>query len=406
MRGGKLDFAYALDTVADAENLRTIANTMILGVAVVSVSTVIALPLAFLLARTQFARRGWLDTALMIPFMTPPYIASMGWILFMQKRGIFQQLFPFTGAMSEKFFSFGGLVLVMSLHVFPFMLTILKNAIINVGAEMEESAAIFGGGFWYRTRRVTLPLISGNYAIGALLVFVKTLSEYGTPATLGRRIGFSVFATDIHSYATISHIDFGKSASLSGVLIAVCMTAWFLQNYVTTKRSYRLVGAKGARRQTKRLHGAANAAAWGAVALILLISIGIPYFSVICTSLIKLRGYGLAAGNFTFQHYIYLFGSAKGRAAFGTSIFLALSSASIAAFLGTAAAIVSRQKKTKFRRMTEGSLCCRKCCPALSWSSGSCCFGTGSILFCRCIIRSELWCWPTLPCFYPILSNM
>jgi iron(III) transport system permease protein len=58
MRGGKLDFAYALDTVADAENLRTIANTMILGAAVVSVSTVIALPLAFLLARTQFARRG------------------------------------------------------------------------------------------------------------------------------------------------------------------------------------------------------------------------------------------------------------------------------------------------------------------------------------------------------------
>lgn len=32
--------------------------------------------------------------------------------------------------------------------------------------------------------------VSGNYAIGALLVFVKTIAEYGTPATLGKRIGY------------------------------------------------------------------------------------------------------------------------------------------------------------------------------------------------------------------------
>lgn len=44
-------------------------------------------------------------------------------------------------------------------------------------------------------RKIFLPLLSGSYAIGALLVFVKTLSEYGTPSTLGRRIGFEVFTT-------------------------------------------------------------------------------------------------------------------------------------------------------------------------------------------------------------------
>lgn len=33
-------------------------------------------------------------------------------------------------------------------------------------------------------------LLKGNYAIGVLLVFVKTLSEYGTSATLDRKIGF------------------------------------------------------------------------------------------------------------------------------------------------------------------------------------------------------------------------
>ena len=67
----------------------------------------------------------------------------------------------------------------MTLHVFPFMYTILKNAILNIGSGMEESAAVSGGRYWYRMRRITLPLLSGNYAIGALLVFVKTIYLFG-----------------------------------------------------------------------------------------------------------------------------------------------------------------------------------------------------------------------------------
>ena len=98
-------------------------------------------------ARTQLAKHSWLEIVFMIPFMTPPYIASMGWILFMQKKGLFQQLFPATGAWSERFFCFGGLVLVMSLHVFPFMLTMLKNAMLNIPSSLEEAGAVFGAEF-------------------------------------------------------------------------------------------------------------------------------------------------------------------------------------------------------------------------------------------------------------------
>jgi len=351
---GGFDISPALDTILHSENLTTILNTLILGLSVVVCSTLIALPLAFLTSRTQIAKQRWLDIVLMIPFMTPPYIASMGWILFTQKRGLFQQLFPFSGTFSEGFFSFGGLVLVMSLHVFPFMYTILKNAILNIGSGMDESGAIFGGGSWYRFRRITLPLLSGNYAIGALLIFVKTLSEYGTPATLGRRIGFSVFTTAIHRYATISPIDFGRSASLSGILIGICLAAWFLQNYITMRHSYRLVGGKGFRRDIKPLRGLKLAAAWVWVILILIVAIGIPYFSVICTSLIKLRGFGLARGNFTLVHYAELFTSIpKARAAFFTSIFLAVASASIAAVLGTFLSTIFRYSKWKGRKAME-----------------------------------------------------
>ena len=63
---------------------------------VVLCSTAIAVPHAA-------EKHSRLDIIFLIPFMTPPYIASMGWILFMQKKGLFRQLFPATGSWSEGF---------------------------------------------------------------------------------------------------------------------------------------------------------------------------------------------------------------------------------------------------------------------------------------------------------------
>ena len=351
---GRLNLYQAWATIISADNVETVCNSLLLGICVVLCSTLIAVPTAYLLARTQLAKHGWLDIIFMIPFMTPPYIASMGWILFMQKRGLFQQLFPWTGAWSEGFFCFGGLVLVMSLHVFPFLMTMLKNAMLNIPASLEESGAVFGANFGMRLRRIFAPLLTGNYAIGALLVFVKTLSEYGTPYTLGRRIGFYVFTTDIHRYSTTAPIDFGRSASLSSVLICICMGMWLLQNYITSRTSYRLVSGKGSRPARTELSRIGQILAWLWVLLVVLIAIGVPYFSIISTSLIKLRGYGLAAGNFTFAHYTELFSTEKALDSIGCSLFLAVSSATICSVIGTAVVVTVQRARGIGSKALEG----------------------------------------------------
>lgn len=87
MQNGRLDFSPAVQTLLNPENAHMIGNSLLLGVLVVLLSTLIAAPLAYLFSRTKFARYRVFDILFMIPFMTPPYIASMGWILFMQKRG-------------------------------------------------------------------------------------------------------------------------------------------------------------------------------------------------------------------------------------------------------------------------------------------------------------------------------
>ena len=354
MQNGRLDFSPAVQTLLNPENAHMIGNSLLLGVLVVLLSTLIAAPLAYLFSRTKFARYRVFDILFMIPFMTPPYIASMGWILFMQKKGLFQQLFPATGSWSEGFFCFGGLVLVMSLYVFPFLMTMLKNAMLNIPASLEESGSVFGAGFGLRLRKIFAPLLTGNYAIGALLVFVKTLSEYGTPYTLGRRIGFYVFTTDIHRYSTTASIDFGRSASLSSILVCICMVMWLLQNDITNKKSYRLVSGKDSRPAQTKLSAAGKLGAWLWVALVVLIVIGVPYFSIISTSVIKLRGYGLVAGNFTLDHYKELLTTPKALSSIWKSLFLAVSSATICSVIGTAVVVAVRKSTGFFKKALEG----------------------------------------------------
>lgn len=348
---GRLDFNYAIETIFSPGNSKTITNSLLLGVLVVICSTLIAMPLAFILVKTKFAKSGWLDVVLMIPFMTPPYIASMGWILFMQKRGLFQQIFPGTGSLSEAFFSLGGLTLTMSFHLFPFMTTILKNALLNIGDAAEESAAVSGGTFFYRLRKITLPLLTGNYAIAALLVFVKTLSEYGTPATLGKRIGFLVFTTDIHRYATTAPVNFAKASSLSAVLIVICLLLWSAQSRITSRRSYSLAGGK---RKIVSDKTSVNLLSFIYITAVIFLSIGIPYFSVVVSSFIKLRGFGMKSGNYTFANYAALLSAgSNGLKAIGTSLKLAFYSATISSCIGTFVVRIIRKQKI-WKKLIEG----------------------------------------------------
>ena len=352
---GRFNLSGAIATIAESDNAEMIASSLLLGILVVIVSSLIALPLAYIFSRTEFAKYRFFDIIFMIPFMTPPYIASMGWILFMQKRGLMQQLFPSLAFISDWFFSLGGLVLVMSFHVFPFMMTMMKNAMLSVPSSLDEAGAVLGARFLLRIRKLFMPLLTGNYAIGALLVFVKTISEYGTPSTLGRRIGFEVFTTDIHRYATVAPIEFGKSASLASVLIGICIFIWLLQNYITNRRSYSLVGSRPGSVRIGKMRRLPYILCWIFIILVIFFTMVIPLFSVTASSLIKLRGYGLRAGNFTFDNYVKVFTEDKqGTGALLVSIFLAVSSATIASVLGTLSVLASRKAGKRTGRVIEG----------------------------------------------------
>ena len=335
---GKLDWSNLVQLFSDSEYFQTIGNSLLLGLSVTVLTTIVALPLAYIFSRTSFTKAKWIDIVFMIPFMTPPYISAMGWTKFLGRNGFLQQMLPFIENSQDFLYSFWGLTLIMTFNAFPFMFTLMKNAMLNIPSSLDEAGAVCGGGFFYRLRRIFAPMLLGNYAIAAILVFIRTIGEYGTPAVIGLQMSpaFYVFATSIQRFTTVAPVNFGMSAMLSVVLTILCFALWLVQNYLTEKKTYKVVSGKGVRVSYKKMPLWGKIICIAYIAIILLLAVGVPYFSVVATSLFRTVSGGLSADNLTFDNYIELFESGgRGVNAILISLFLAVTSGTIASVPGT-----------------------------------------------------------------------
>ncbi|MCC5949662.1 MAG: iron ABC transporter permease, partial [Nitriliruptoraceae bacterium] len=344
---GVVDPAAPLAVLTEGTNLRIISNTVVLGMLVCVISTLFAAPLAFLMSRTELRRHRWIDVAVIVPFMTPPYINSIAWIIFMRRRGYLEQLIgeSAAGVLQGLFFTPVGMAMVMSMNLFPFLYLLLRNSLDNLGASPDEAAAIHGGSPGYRLRRIVVPLMLSGYSMGMLLVFIKSAGEFGTPITLGNRIGFTVLVSEIYQNTSIFPIDFQAAASLSVVLLSMGIGAWGLQQWFVARRDDRVVAGRVARPAAVPL-GRWRWAAWSVIGVVFGLSIVIPYLTVFASAFTRLESAGVVPSNLTLLHFQLLFDPRSGALdALFNSLRFALAAATIAAAIGLVVALRSVRRE-------------------------------------------------------------
>jgi iron(III) transport system permease protein len=328
-----------IQIISEKQTYRLLSQSLKLGGWVVLGTLVISFPLALITTKTKLRNYGWLDILFTLPFMTPPYIGAMGWILFMQKNGFLMQLFPKLSGLSAPFFSLFGMVMIMSLHLFPTFYLMLKNSMLTLEGSFQEAAKIYGKNSLFNWVRISLPLLIPSFLLGALFIFVKTLAEFGTPVTFGTRIGYNVFTTEIHTNLASWPVNIPKATFLSLVLFVLCFVLWLIQVKVIQRFVYGTVSGA-----TKELTVTTNkwvhAVSIVFVILLFLLAIGIPYFSILMTSLMTVRGDGLVFSNLSLAAYRQLFTNQNGGfSAFLNSFLFAACTGVITATLGFFAGI-------------------------------------------------------------------
>ncbi|SCB47750.1 ABC transporter permease [Rhizobium multihospitium] len=338
-------------TLADEALLGMTANTIILGCAVVLASALIAVPLGVLRALYRIPFAPLWDVLLLTPFMIPPYIATLGWIMTLQPRGYLQQIAGFN--LAPILFSLAGMTIVMTFNTFPVVYFAVSRTVEAVGARYADVGRVFGASparaFW----RITLPLSAPGLAASLLLVFAAAIEEYGTPAALGRRAGFQVLVTGIDTRIGDWPIDLPGAAVLSLTLVIISLIAFLIQRRILSRRSYQTVNGKP-QNKDKRPLGSLTAPVLLAFGIVSFLATGVPMLSILATALSKTISRGLIIDNLGFDNFASVFGNSAGAlAALGNSLALGVGTALITGLIGVTTAYTVVKTRMRGRMLID-----------------------------------------------------
>jgi iron(III) transport system permease protein len=340
----------ALGDLADGDLPRVLGNTVWLSTLVVVFSTVMAAPLAFLTSWTPLRRHWWIDIVVMVPFMTPPFVAAMAWMDVTRLGGVADMVFGdlVGSAVRGTVNSVWGMALIMSCELFPFLYLLLRNCLDSVPASTVEMAAVVGASRWTRFSRIIAPQVIGPWSLGALIVFVRAAGEFGTPVTLGNAIGFEVLVSRIHRDVTVDPLDFSSASVAASMLFTLGIGVWCLQQWIGRGQD----AGGGVRRPVRiTLRGGGRALGWSWVAVVALVAVIVPYISILLGATTVLRSKAPTPDNLTLDYFSIVLGDGRAREALTTSALLGAVGATAAVLLGLAVVLVTALRS---RRGTTG----------------------------------------------------
>lgn len=205
-----LEFALRLRT------LQVLGNTMLLVGVVTGVSVALALPLAWLLVRTDLPGRRIWTVLTILPLVIPSYVAGFAIVAALGPRGLLQQLLaPLGVERLPEIYGFPGAALTMILVSYPYVLLSARAALQSMDPALEEAARGLGHSAWSTFQRITWPHLRPSVAAGALLVALYTLSDFGAVSLLQ----FNAFTRVIYLQYSAS-FDRALAAVLALMLVA------------------------------------------------------------------------------------------------------------------------------------------------------------------------------------------
>ncbi|MGD2052167.1 MAG: ABC transporter permease [Acidimicrobiia bacterium] len=156
--------------------------SLLTSVAAAVVALLLGVPLAWLLARSEFPGKALVRGLVTLPMVLPPVVGGAALLFAFGRRGLLgESLYGATGLLLP--FSIWGVIAANAFVATPFLVVTVEGALRNLDPRYEAAAASLGATRWRTFRRVTLPLIAPSLAAGTLLSWARALGEFGATIT-------------------------------------------------------------------------------------------------------------------------------------------------------------------------------------------------------------------------------
>ncbi|EDY44984.2 molybdate ABC transporter, permease [Streptomyces sp. SPB074] len=179
------------------------------------------MPLAWLLARTDFPGKALVRSLVLLPMVLPPTVGGVALLLGFGRRGLLGPWLEDTFGIVLPFHT-SGAVLAAAFVSMPFLVISLEGTLAGLRPGYEETAASLGASPLRVFRTVTLPLVAPGLAAGAALTWARALGEFGATITFAGNLPGTTQTLPLQVYLLLQ--DSPEAAtSVSLLLLAIAM---------------------------------------------------------------------------------------------------------------------------------------------------------------------------------------
>lgn len=311
---GNFSISGYITAFTSSSNFESIVNTLVLATIVGVIATIIGFVFAYAAAYIKMRGKKLFNLIAILPLISPPFTISISIIFMFGSRGLITH--DLLGLNDFNIYGLTGLVLVQSLSFFPLAYLLLNGVLETIDPSMEEASQNLGGSRWNTFAKVTFPLAKPAIANAFLLVFIKSIADFGNPIAIGG--GYNTLAVQIYQQA-IGNYDMAGAAALAVILLDISLIMFIVQKYYFENKSYVTVTGKSAKERLMigEKHIRLPISMFCITASLIIIAL---YALIPLGSVVKLWGINYSL---TFDHYIYVFSVGK-KAILDTTIFAAI----------------------------------------------------------------------------------
>lgn len=322
---------------------RSLRNSFIVSFSVVFFTLLIGVPMGYFLARVDIKFKRLILSLGILPIITPAFVGAFSWIILLGRQGVLRYIINSVlgifGISLPPIYGLFGVIFTMTITYLPFAILLSHGAFEAANPLLEESAMMMGAGRSRIIRTITLPLVLPSLGAAAILVFIRSMGNFGIPAMIG---GQQYVLPTLIYFRVNGFWDLNGAAAIAIISVLITGLALYLQKKVVSAREYETISTASSEHKLFKKPGIkllANLYCW----IILLISI-LPQMTIFITSFFK-KWMGFLPEGFTLNNYLMIPQVASGP--IKNSLIYAIVASLLAAITGSLVAYITERRRPK-----------------------------------------------------------
>ena len=216
----------------------TLINSFKVSIAATIVTLIIGVPMAYLYTVYEVKGRNFLMVMIILCSMSAPFLGAYSWVLLLGRAGAITKLIKsLFGIKLPSIYGFGGILLALSTKLFTLVFLYVNGALKNVDNSLLEASSNMGCKGIRRFFKVVIPLCMPSILAAGLMVFMRSLADFGTPRMIGE--GYMTFPVIIYQqYVGEVGTNYNFAAAIAVIAVVITAIIFLLQKFTSNRFSF------------------------------------------------------------------------------------------------------------------------------------------------------------------------